>query len=119
MELKFTAERRPRKLDRIAQRRKKLVANIDDQIARLAEPGTQKSSGGDWFWPGEDGKYYLSIKYGRTDIELTKGMFSVECADLTEVNTALEKIREMVLSGKLDDALQKASDALRAKFKRS
>jgi len=64
-----------------------------------------------------DGTYYLPINYGKQALELQKGMVSIECQNLDEVEHALCEVRGMVLAGKLDDQLQNASSAIREKFK--
>jgi hypothetical protein len=71
-----------------------------------------------WLWMDDTGTYFLPIKYGRQPIELKKGMFSVQCADLDQAEAALCTIRAMVLQGDLDDQLAKASTDIRAKFNR-
>lgn len=117
MALTFAAHKKPRTLDRVSQRRQKIVTGIDQQVALLEQHRHGQPVKNAWFWRGGDGRYFLSIRYGRTEIELAQGMYSVDCADLSAVGEALKEVRAMVLKGKLDDGLQKASDTLRAKFK--
>ena len=119
MDLKLTTAQKPQKADRTTERRSKLVQQIDQQSAKLDEVSDGKSVHGLWFWRVDDGTYLLSIRYGRRDLELSKGMFSIACEDLSAVKTTLEKVREMTLAGELDEALEKASAALRAKFKKT
>ena len=117
MALTFAAHRKPRTLDRVSQRRQKIIAGIDQQIAVLDQHRQGQPVKNAWFWQDGDGRYFLSIRYGRSEVELAKGMFSIECADIAAVGDALKEVRAMVLKGKLDEGLQKASDTLRAKFK--
>jgi phosphoenolpyruvate synthase/pyruvate phosphate dikinase len=117
MALVFAAQKKPRTLDRVSQRRKKIVAGIDQQIALVEQHQQGLSVKNAWFWQTDNGHYLLSIRYGRSEIELAKGMYSVDCADVVALTEALKEVRQMVLKGKLDDGLQKASDSLRAKFK--
>ena len=117
MALVFAAHKKPRTLDRVAQRRQKIVTGIDQQIVLLDQHRQGQPTKNAWFWQGKDGRYFLSIRYGRTEIEIAKGMYSVDCADVAALDEALKEVRAMVLKGKLDEGLQKASDALRAKFK--
>jgi hypothetical protein len=117
MALTFAAHKKPRTLDRVSQRRQKIVTGIDQQIALLDQHRQGQPTKNAWFWQSKDGRYFLSIRYGRTEIELAKGMYSVDCIDIAALDDALKEIRGMVLKGKLDDSLQKASDTLRAKFK--
>ena len=117
MALTFAAHKKPRTLDRVSQRRQKIITGIDQQVALLDLHRQGQPAKNTWFWRGEDGRYFLSIRYGRTEIELAKGMYSIECANLAALDEALKEVRSMVLKGKLDESLQKASDTLRAKFK--
>lgn len=117
MALVFAAHKKPRTLDRVAQRRQKIVTGIDQQITLLDQHRQGQPTKNAWFWQGKDGHYFLSIRYGRSEIELAKGMYCVDCADIAALDEALKEVRAMALKGKLDDGLQKASDTLRAKFK--
>jgi hypothetical protein len=117
MALVFVSQKKPRTMDRASQRRQKIVAGIDQQIALLDQHRQGQPVKNAWFWQGENGRYFLSIRYGRSEIELAKGMYSVDCADIPALAEALKEVRAMVVKGKLDDGLQKASDTLRAKFK--
>jgi hypothetical protein len=117
MALVFSANKKPRTLDRASQRRQKIVNGIDQQIALLDTHRQGQPIKNAWFWRGDDGRYFLSIRYGRSEVEFAKGMYSIECSDIAALADALKEVRSMVLKGKLDDGLQKASETLRAKFK--
>ncbi|MCU0946901.1 MAG: hypothetical protein MUF47_01420 [Porphyrobacter sp.] len=117
MELKFAATARPDKVNANVQRRQKLVRRIDQQIGFVRQMIDGKQPRAAWAWMDEAGTYFLPIKYGRQQIELKKGMFSVECPDLDHVEHALCTIRAMVLNGDFDTQLTKASTEIREKFK--
>ncbi|WP_397575773.1 hypothetical protein [Sphingorhabdus sp.] len=117
MELKFAAIARPNKATADVQRRQKLVRRIDQQIGYVRQIIDGKQPRAAWAWMDEAGTYFLPIKYGRQPLELKKGMFSIQCADLDHVEAALCAVRAIVLKGDLDDQLAKASTDIRAKFK--
>ena len=71
-----------------------------------------------WFWLNEEGKYFLSINYGKKPIELSKGKFSVICESLEEVKDSLNIIKETILNGDLDKELEKRSKLIRSNFKK-
>ena len=71
-----------------------------------------------WFWLNEEGKYFLSINYGKKAIELSKGKFSVICENLEEVIDSLNIIKDSVLNGDLDKELEKRSKLIRSNFKK-
>lgn len=116
MELKFAATARPDKTSADVQRRQKLVRRIDQQIGYVRQMIEGKQPRAAWVWMDEAGTYFLPIKYGRQPIELKKGMFSVQCADLDQVEAALCTVRAMVLQGDFDAQLQKASSEIRIRF---
>lgn len=119
MELKFAPTARPDKVNANVQRRQKLVRRIDQQIGFVRQMIEGKQPRAAWAWMDEDGTYFVPIKYGRQQIELKKGMFSVECPDLDQVEHALCTIRAMVLNGDFDPQLSKASADIRSKFNRA
>ena len=118
MDLKFAATARPEKASTDVQRRQKLARRIDQQIGYVRQMVEGKQPRATWLWTDDAGSYFLPIKYGRQPIELKKGMFSIQCADLDQAEAALCTIRAMVLQGDLDDQLAKASTDIRAKFNR-
>ncbi|WRH76280.1 MAG: hypothetical protein RSE16_02090 [Sphingobium sp.] len=117
MELKFAATARPSKANATVQRRQKLVRRIDQQISFVRQMIDGKQPRAAWAWMDEAGTYFLPIKYGRQPLELKKGMFSIQCADIDSVEATLCTVRAMVLQGDFDDQLDKASTEIRAKFK--
>lgn len=119
MELKFVAATKPKQVAAEIQRRQKLVIRIDQQIGYVRQMVEGNKPRAAWAWMDEAGTYFLPIKYGRQQIELKKGMFSVECPDLDQVEAALCMIRAMVLNGDFDQQLNKASTDIRNKFSRN
>ena len=118
MELKFVSNQKPRNVDVTVLRRQKLVRRIDQQIGYirlLIEGHTSRSS---WVWMDERGTYFVPIKYGRHTLELKKGMYSVQCTNLDEVEHVLCTFRGMVLNGDLDEHLKKTSGEIRNRFGR-
>lgn len=117
MDLKFAATARPEKAPADVQRRQKLARRIDQQIGYVRQMVEGKQPRAAWVWMDHAGTYFLPIKYGRQPIELKKGMFSIQCADLDQAEAALCTIRGMVLQGELDAQLTKASNDISARFK--
>ena len=56
-----------------------------------------------------DGKCYLEIRYGWRRLEVGKGKTTVEVGDMANLLPVLEKIRDAVMLGELDDQLTSAS----------
>lgn len=116
MALKYTAQIKPKSEDKTSYRRRKTVAAIDQQIKLAVELDDAVTSRKAWFWPADDG-YLLSIRYGRKDLELAKGMFSIKCNGIDEVEQALRDVRSMTLKGDLDEPLRMVSEAIRSRFR--
>lgn len=119
MKLKLTSKSRPKTVSPEIQRRERLIHRIDQQVGYVRQIIEGQRPRAAWVWMSTDGTYYLPIKYGKQTLELQKGMVSIECQNLDEVEHALCEVRGMVLAGKLDDQLETASSAIRAKFKKA
>ena len=116
MELKLASADRPPHADKPERRRSKLVRRIDQQLAQLKTLGDGEGWLPSWVWISDTGTYYVPLRYGRVSLELKKGMFSVECSNLDEVENALCQLRAMVVRGDLDSQLEAAAGQLRAGF---
>ncbi|WP_139114770.1 hypothetical protein [Rhizorhabdus dicambivorans] len=119
MELKFAATTKPAPLTAETKRRRKLIQRIDQQLGHVRQMIEGKQPRGAWAWMDEAGTYFVPIKYGRHQIELKKGMFSVQCKDLDEVEHAFCTIRAMVMDGQFDERLTKLSVDIRQRFKKA
>ncbi len=109
---------------RIFVRRRKLADKIDQQI-NLADDAaytttkivTVTDENGNqqrrevakrikrWWVVNADDTVQLTVRYGSKPIELAKGKNAIECANVAEVSTVLSKVKEAVLNGELDTAL--------------
>lgn len=119
MELQFAAASRPELASEFVQRRRKLLSRIDQQIGYVREIIDGKQVRAAWAWMDEAGSYLLPIKYGRHALELKKGMYSIVCKDLDEVEHALCTVRALVLDGQFDAQLTKIAGEIRTRFQRS
>jgi len=139
-QLKLSTVKKPSSVAVEVLRRFKLVKRVDEQIAlatALADgtvfsatrqrtvidpetglkrsvqvPKTVKA----WFFGAENGKVYLSIKYGSRVMELAKGKPTVEIASGKDLVNTLKIIRQAVLDGELDAQIDAASNDLRKGF---
>ena len=69
-----------------------------------------------WWFVSENGKLALSIRYGSRLIELAKGKFAVEIAGDKDLIPTLDLIKNAVLAGELDSAIDAASNKVREGF---
>ncbi len=116
MDLKFAAATKPGPASLVVTRRQRLVQRIDQQIGYCQTMKEGQLPRAAWAWMDESGSYLLPIRYGRQQIELKKGMFSILCKDVGEIADALGTVRQMVLGGQFDDQLAKASTEIRKRF---
>ena len=121
-------------------RRNKLADKIDEQIKlataqmngesysprklkKIVNPATGESTQVEtpkrikaWWWPADNGKLLLSIRYGSKRLEWAKGKNAVEVADLSGVVDALNIIKQAALNGELDATIEAVSRQLRQGF---
>ena len=139
-QLRLSTVKKPSSVAAEVLRRFKLVKRVDEQIALATaladgtvfsatrqrtlidpETGLKRSvqvpkSVKAWFFGAENGKVYLSIKYGSRVMELAKGKPTVEIASGKELVNTLKIIRQAVLDGELDTQIDAASNDLRKGF---
>jgi hypothetical protein len=115
---------------RIFVRRRKLADKIDQQISLASDPAYTASKivtvvDGDgnqhrrevakrikrWWVVNSDGKVQLTVRYGSKPIELAKGKNAIECANAGEISTVLSTVKDAVLNGELDTALESVTVA--------
>ena len=116
VELKYVATKKPETVDMAVQRRQRLVRRLDQQISLIKSAVNGVMPQASWVWMDEKGSYFLPVKYGRSAIELKKGMFAIRCDSVEDVAKALATLREMVTNGEMDEQLDKASKDIRARF---
>ena len=138
--LKLISSKKSRSLSPIVHRRNKLIAKIAEQIelataqkeGRFYAPKKLKTVTNvdtgerrtiettkrvkEWYWTSDAGKINLSVRYGSKVIELAKGKNAIEVANSDELLSTLGIIKEAVMAGELDDAINTASDKLRSGF---
>ena len=69
-----------------------------------------------WWFTAANGKTVLSLHYGHKVLEIVKGKNAIEVADMIELISTLQTIKEAALAGDLDAQIEQASGALRAGF---
>ena len=137
--LKLVSSKRERNLSPTLMRRQKLASKIEEQIelARCQKNGTlyapkrlktvTNAEGErvvvettkrvkEWFWTTPNNKINLSIRYGSKTLELAKGKNAIELGSQDELIETLALLQQVVIGGELDDAINSASEKLKAGF---
>lgn len=71
----------------------------------------------EWFWIAENGKINLAIKYGAKTLSLNKkGANAIELTNGTELVGTLHKLKDAVIAGEFDDAIEEVSNATKKGF---
>lgn len=70
------------------------------------------------WWFTQDNKVALTVRYGNRAIEFSKGKNAIEISDAKNLLTTLEKIKQAVMEGLLDEQLTVASNNVKARFKK-
>ena len=139
--LKLVTSKKHQTVAPIVIRRRKLASKLDEQLAlcvaqkagdtyapkrlktfvnkqtgeRMTAEVTKKVR--EWFWIGENGKINLAVKYGAKTLPLNKkGANAIECASGDELIATLSKLKDVVLNGELDDAINEVSSMTRDAF---
>ena len=129
-------------LDPVTFRRNKLIRKLDEQIAMAKANASgasyavkrktnvvDKESGAktsvevsrklrSWYFTNETGKLCVQLRYGSKVIEFAKNRNAIEVANESELIAVLEKLREAVNSGELDQQITIAADLVKARFKK-
>ena len=138
--LKLVAAKPQRENNPVIQRRQKLLAKLDEQIALAAAKaaGTVytamrskrvKDEAGNvtvvqqpkrvkaWFWAVDGGKVCVVLRYGNKVMELAKGKTGVE-TNAIELEGVLITLKKIVECGELDTQIEAVSAGVRRGFKR-
>ena len=140
--MKLVASKRHQTVAPIVVRRNKLVSSIHQQIAlceaqkngetyapKHLKTFTDKHTGErktietvkrvkEWFWVGDSGKINLAVKYGAKTLILDKkkGLNAIEVNNGDELIKTLTLLKDCVLNGEFDDAINEVSTATRKAF---
>ena len=110
---------KPKNINPIVQRRSRLLKSIRRQQSLLENYKAGEKTNRTWFWIGEDGKIYLQIKYGKVALELGKGKYAIQCANLDDVNQNLAIVETLINKGEFDMLLTEVSKDIRSKFNKN
>ena len=138
--LKLISAKRQTSIDPIQFRREKLSKMLDEQMARATaymnnttHQATRKKKVRDengnvqiievqknvkTWWFTQDNKVALTVRYGNRAIEFSKGKNAIEISDAKNLLSTLEKLKQAVLEGQLDEQLNQASNYVKARFKK-
>lgn len=138
--LKLISAKRQTSIDPIQFRREKLSKMLDEQIAlataymnNTTHQATRMKMVRDengnkqvvevqkrvkTWWFTNDNKVALTVRYGNRAIEFSKGKNAIEISDAKNLLTTLEKLKQAVLEGQLDEQLTQASNNVKARFKK-
>ena len=138
--LKLVSAKASNKSTPAAQRRTKVLMQLDEQLALAAAQARgesyaatrtvvvrDKATGASsaqtrtkrikqWWFTSESGRVCLHIRYGNRVLDLAKGKNSVEVGTAQELVSTLETVRAAVAAGELDAQIEAASAAVRARF---
>ena len=138
--LKLTAAQKPTNVSAVQTRRNKLAQRLVEQmaLATATQAGSQFTATrlrtvkdeqtGErtavevnkkvkaWWFTADNGKLALSVRYGARQLELAKGKYAIEVANERELLATLDVVREAVLAGQLDAAIEAVSNKVRAGF---
>ena len=138
--LKVSNANRPRQQPVIVQRRNKLINALHDQLElakadaegreylktrrrHVKNPVTGEYAEAmvsrrprAWFWTADDGKVYISLRYGTRVIEIAKGKSAIEVGEKKQLVAVIEALKQAVAAGELDTHIDAAGAEVSARF---
>jgi len=125
--IKFVIAKKPKAVPAVVLKRNKLVKALWEQmqLASAAAQGqtyapvvvrSRRNAEGvkvsvqvpkrvrSWVWTGDDGKQYLSLRYGARELPLAKGCNAVAIEDANALDV-LGELKAMAEQGAFDDAI--------------
>jgi hypothetical protein len=112
----LTPKRKPTKSNPILFRRNKLLNGINKQIQNIHDMKKGLKVRNVWFFNDENNNFYLIVKYGKSEVELSKNKYSIMCKNIDEVLDNLTKLKDLVSSGHFDMTLTEMSKSIRQNF---
>ena len=119
--LSLVPAQKPRILDRKHIRRDRLTTRVRAQITILekmqaSEPISREQRRLPKWWWSDNGAYFVSLFYTRKPLELAKGKWAVQCADISAVIEALKMLSKAVSEGHFDAAIEGMARKVRQNF---
>lgn len=135
--LNITQLKRPAKQSPVEQRRTKILAQLNEQLALaqaqaegkryvVMKPAWRRDADGNktrverekqvrpWWWKDGDG-LSLVVRYGAKQIELSRGKRAISIAQAAQLPETLKTLISAVAAGELDGAIESAVTAAKAK----
>ncbi len=69
-----------------------------------------------WFWTANDGKVYISLRYGTRVIETAKGKSAIEVGGKRQLVPVIEALKKAVAAGELDSHIDAAGTEVAKRF---
>ena len=70
-----------------------------------------------WWWSGSDGQIYLALRFGNKALKIGTGN-SIVVGTTEKLVPVLEKVKQAVANGELDDSLRLASEGRKRRMKK-
>lgn len=115
--LNFVAVTKPKERTPILSRRSKLVSYLDRQLANVHQFKSGSHTAGAQFWLDQTGAIFLQVNYGKYPLEIAKGKTTVKCSSFDDLETTINRLKDMARAGDFDEPLHRAALAIRTKFK--
>lgn len=139
--LNFTSSTKPLFQPPVVQRRNKLIsklweqeqlikAKLENTTFAVKKHKTVKDIEGNqrrievnkrlkpWWFQDVDGQLCFTVRYGTKVLEIQPGKSTISVKDFAELLNTLKIIKAAVANGNLDTAIDQASGALKANFKK-
>lgn len=102
----------------IAYKRQRLIDGLIKQAEEMDRYVAGRWSSRMWFWPDDNGKFFLEVRYAKKPLVIADGKSVIVCESIDEVGTRIEQLKALVRSGKFDEQIEATGAAIRTRFKK-
>lgn len=103
----------------ITHKRQRLIDGLIKQAQEMDRYIAGRWSPRMWFWPSDDGKFFLEVRYAKKPLSISNGKSVIICDSIDDVGEKIEQLKVLVRAGEFDQQIEATAQAIRTRFKKS
>lgn len=100
----------------ITYKRQRLIDTLIKQSQEMDRYIAGRWSPRMWFWPSDDGKFYLELRYAKKPLIVSNGKSVIVCDSIDDVGSKIEQLKMLVREGSFDKQIEEMAAAIRTRF---